>query len=670
MQEEGQERGIGIRTYLVGIVLSLMTIWIVSYAELVTGKIMIGFLQMPPVVIVLTFFLVLANKLLQRFCKKRLFTIREFPILFTMMLLTSMIVSRGLLEHLHPTLTSPRYFANSWNRWGEFYYPHIRSYTVPWDPHSGEAAPPQHVREFYEKAEAVRALAASRTRSALETCVTGWKSIPFREWAAPLGFWLAFFALIYGAMYCMSALMYRQWATNERLNFPLVQLPFEMVRDDSPESFWRRPAMWVGFGLMAVIYTIRGLHANFPAFPDVPIQWNVGQFLSGSGNWAAIGNTPLYWAFAAIGFFYLLPKSVLFSLWFFWLLCRVQLVAGASLGFTQTKGFVDSQTAGAYFILVLTWLWLGRTHWLRVLRAAFGSVEARDDSAAVPYGLAFWGLWLCFAGIVWLAWIIGMSLLLAILTFGMFLFVFSFVMARSTAESGMLMTEGPGLGTPDAIVGVFVPPETLGSSNLTAIAFFKTIFWRDLRGLVLTGFLDAQKLADDAGTHRRKLAPAVFGILLFAFVVGSALHLYLPYTHGGNNLYGYVYRGEPKWHFTHYAYVLKSGGLPRDNTALWGMITGCALTVFVSFMRTRFFWWPLHPLGIALAHCWTTTVFWWPIFLAWLIKHYITRYGGNRLYRTCRPFFLGLIFGEFFMGVFWTCMTMFFEIASPVFPWP
>ena len=45
--------------------------------------------------------------------------------------------------------------------------------------------------------------------------------------------------------------------------------------------------------------------------------------------------------------------------------------------------------------------------------------------------------------------------------------------------------------------------------------------------------------------------------------------------------------------------------------------------------------------------------FWFPIFLGWLIKLPIVRYGGLAAYNRARPFFLGLVLGDMLMaGVF------------------
>ena len=52
-----------------------------------------------------------------------------------------------------------------------------------------------------------------------------------------------------------------------------------------------------------------------------------------------------------------------------------------------------------------------------------------------------------------------------------------------------------------------------------------------------------------------------------------------------------------------------------------------------------------------------------------MLKGLTLRYGGFTLYRAARPFFLGLIAGEFGMAVFCSLANLFFHVPAPPFPW-
>ena len=72
------------------------------------------------------------------------------------------------------------------------------------------------------------------------------------------------------------------------------------------------------------------------------------------------------------------------------------------------------------------------------------------------------------------------------------------------------------------------------------------------------------------------------------------------------------------------------------------------------YLRYRFTWWNLHPIGFPVASTFQITYYlWFNIFLAWLIKGAVLRYGGVGLYRSLRPFFLGLVLGEFTTACAW-----------------
>ena len=64
-------------------------------------------------------------------------------------------------------------------------------------------------------------------------------------------------------------------------------------------------------------------------------------------------------------------------------------------------------------------------------------------------------------------------------------------------------------------------------------------------------------------------------------------------------------------------------------------------------------WWPLHPLAFAVTSSWEINLVWGPLFLAWLFKSLILRYGGRGGFHKALPFFIGLMLGQFVVGSLW-----------------
>jgi len=87
------------------------------------------------------------------------------------------------------------------------------------------------------------------------------------------------------------------------------------------------------------------------------------------------------------------------------------------------------------------------------------------------------------------------------------------------------------------------------------------------------------------------------------------------------------------------------------------------------FMRERFIWWPLHPIGFAIGSVWLMDRLWFSIFLAWIIKFMILRYGGPQIYLRSRYFFLGLIVGQYFAAAFWFIIDLFTGVTGNMVFW-
>jgi hypothetical protein len=104
---------------------------------------------------------------------------------------------------------------------------------------------------------------------------------------------------------------------------------------------------------------------------------------------------------------------------------------------------------------------------------------------------------------------------------------------------------------------------------------------------------------------------------------------------------------------------------PPETGATWAYLFGAAAAVFLGVMRTRFVGWPFHPAGYLISGSFGLFRLWLPIFVAWLLKSVILRYGGLRGYRTALPFFIGLVLGEFAAGFARTLLDLCFGLHLP-----
>ena len=80
---------------------------------------------------------------------------------------------------------------------------------------------------------------------------------------------------------------------------------------------------------------------------------------------------------------------------------------------------------------------------------------------------------------------------------------------------------------------------------------------------------------------------------------------------------------------------------------------GFGLTVLMSWLRLAFTWWPLHPIGYMMLQTFSCSTFWFSIFLGWLLKIIMLRFGSASFYRAARPTCIGLLIGESAAAGFW-----------------
>jgi hypothetical protein len=700
-----ERRGLSARAVLLGSIGVVAVCAVVAGTELVYVK--AGFLQLPPAALGGLLLLVGARALLHSgrgwadpraipTSSRWRLEAHERAAIYGMLLVAALASSRGLVEKMLPLLVAPNYFASATNHWRELFFPQMKPWLVAFDP----AGPPGQsvARAYYEGLRAG-------------------EPIPWAAWVAPVLAWGLLAGLVFFAFLCMASLLRRPWMEHERLSFPLAQLPLEMVREESG-SFLRQPLMWLGFALPAIVYTLNGLHTWYPAMPYLEQPFVLNQILV-DPPWNAVSWTPVYVSFAAIGLLYLVPGPLLFSLWFFFLLTRAQELVAAAYGyqpagmpFFPPKRFIGYQTMGAYTVLAGYLLYTAWPHLRAALRTALrptpragrgagrtqGSGRTRgsplrpakaDPSQPGAVGanlvfaleraapsqseellserVAFGGLLFSLLGMALWCSLAGLSFGWALAQWVIYLFVVTLVLARSTAEGGLIATEVS--FRPTDFYAMAGSIHGLGLTQMTGMAFMDAAWFRDQRGLVLAGLLDAVRVGRGTGLRRRALLGTLAGALCLSTLCGVLFQLWLPYRRGALQFYDYLFQGNPVWGFQYYTGQWNNPeSLGGEGILFFGV--GVVVTMALACMRALLPWWPLHPLGYALCGSWTMILLWFPCLVTWALKGALLRYGGMRAFVRFRPLFLGMILGEFCMAILWTAIGALAGAPAPVFPWP
>src|SRR5207237_600207 len=73
-------------------------------------------------------------------------------------------------------------------------------------------------------------------------------------------------------MLCLNVLIRKQWMDQERLSFPIVQLPLELARDGGSEAMLGSRQMWIGFLIPVVMESLASLNYLYPNIPFLPIK--------------------------------------------------------------------------------------------------------------------------------------------------------------------------------------------------------------------------------------------------------------------------------------------------------------------------------------------------------------------------------------------------------------
>ena len=564
---------------------------------------------------------------------------KELVLVYGMMMVACALPTTGLVAYHLPIMVLGFYYATPENDWANLIHPHIAEWMAPRDPEA--------IKHFFEG-------------------LPSGASIPWSVWAVPLACWGLFFAALYLVMISTAVILRRQWIEREHLIYPVIQVPLAMVQEGPEKSafgpFFRSGLMWLGFTLALVLTSGAALHQYDPIFPSMKHLLYPGTSLSILRDTADIR---FLISFPILGFAYLIRLDIAFGMWFFNLLASVLLgvfrVVGIHstehLDFAANSPILAHQGLGAMIVLSLGGLWVAREHLKNVLRGASFRRTAVDDAdeimsyrAAVCCALGgSLFLLLCLRAGGLPLWAGATMLAVALLLF--------IGITRIVVEGGMVSCRAP-LIAPNFVVSG-MGTSAVGPAGMTTLAY--TYSWTgDIRTFVMASAAHTLKLVEEAGFSgsRRPIFWCLAAGVAVTAVSSCWIMLTLAYKYGGINLNAGYFRLITMIPYTYLDFYLQNPSPPNWSGWLHTGI-GAALMAALLFVRQHYLWWPLHPLGLPISATRIMDLVWFSVFLAWLAKGVILKYGGPRLFVRLRPFFLGMILGQFVGAGAWIAIDYF-----------
>ena len=603
---------------------------------------------------VLLILVLIVNPLLRLLRRTWALSRNEALTVYISCLFSSLVPGHGSENFIIPNLIAPFYFATRENKWLDFLTPYVKPWMTP-------------------------SVTANGTVN--QDVVTGWYQgipasapVPWAAWLVPMTFWLGFVIVSYAMFGCLSIILRAQWAEREALAFPLLKLPLAMTEDMDEANnrgsiigdFFRNPMMWSGFAIAAFIQLMKGAHLYFPDFPDFPTSLDTGPLFSEAPlnqlGWVPVGIYPL-----VVGITYLLTSEISFSLWFFFWFIKFQYIGAYMVGYPvgtmpNADGFPDklftgNQVGGCYLAYVALILWTGREHFKHVALRALGRVKARPEEATelLSYPLAFWGFLVSIGLMIGATVISGVRIDIAVALWASYL-VLALGLSRVAVEGGMLALQhgtNP-LGAIARLVNSGPSTWMTVEHGASSAAFFQAGMVNHMRGFIMPSFIQGFKLAHDHKISRRPLASLIVATVLIAVIVSWITTVNLGYRAEGALSFGHKWWSQdgPKMP-AQFVTSMTSNNQGSAPLAWFWLVVGVALTWGMMLMRSRYAWFPLHPIGYIMSLSYPTAVFWFSIFLGWAFKGLISKFGGGDAYRKTIPLFLGLALGDICMILFW-----------------
>jgi hypothetical protein len=499
---------------------------------------------------------------------------------------------------------------------------------------------------------------------------SGGSAVPWNAWLIPMFYWITLSLMICFSGLFLTCILRKEYIDVETLPFPIATPITTMAKS---ESFFKMKhlryvliGMLVGFlwptnlaFLLNAIYPPLGI--SIPGSVDLaPYLWSILPMAILAIDWGNI---------AILAFGYLIPNdilltSVLLHVVFLWIIPPIEV----SMGFLNAPAnyaapgmwlyrysdaalkapvhFQDIMRYGAMIGLGVIPL---LTQWksiARSLRNAIHPDKEIESKEPLPYRWAWIGFVATTVVTLYLLSLGGMPLWIGVV----FLLLFNILLLGITRIRG---ESGGWIGNAEEFISpIHATLYQIGFEANIKDEAVKTTAWRSL---MLAGTytwwgtlialpppitsMEAFKIGSVTNLRNKDLFVSISTAIIVAMLIGFPFALWGMYNYGitARWLYSRVdasFVGDQGfWQNLRLAFY--AGGAPVSWTFPPDWIQtalGVALVGLFTFMRMRFIWFPLNPIGIPLAGFVLSPSYMFLWLVAYIIKYVTLKVGGTKLY--------------------------------------
>jgi len=642
--ETSKDRALTWRSVVLGTitVIAICALTPINDFTLSNTSLAAGFMPLAGV-LTLFVFVVLINAPLHRFVPRFALSSAELAVIVLMSFVACALSNWGLMRFFIPTPVSPFHLgATDETFWKSFTGMDLPAWLFPvQDAKTGRTS--EIARWFY-------------------THVPEGETIPFRAWIRPLLAWGVFLLAMLATLAAIARLTFEQWAQNERLPFPLVQVQSALLQPPPKgralNDIFRSNVFWIGLAIAFVAQGLSCLNTYFPKnVPKIPLSYDFTGILSEPPLFYL--NTKLKKAalsFTVVGVTFFIRSRVAFSLWISFIIVNLVEVQYSMRQGEMPGAAWQDQHLGACVAFIGAIAWIGRHYWIRVIKSAVGA--GKDRSAAIAMWIAVVGV------IVMIGWlrVVGVQLWIAMLIVA-FILMAHLVVARVVAETGLPFYRS---GIAVAQIESLMPVKWFGLRDIFFSCIYTVLGPITSRDSLTTFTQQGLGIYDKAaGTPAKKgrsgLGLVIAWSIILGFAVAAFSTLYCQYSYPtpvaadqvpARNYFGAEYI--PKREVANPLDDFSRGRFtPKQHNSYVHLSIGFAVTCGLEAAAMYWSGWPLLPVGYVASYGAFIGNAWFSIFIGWLAQLVVVRLGGASLFQKSRPFFIGLIFGEGLVAGLW-----------------